>query len=495
MNLCYRYRSKDNVILFSRYSREEGLFTEYIIDKSVTRFEEDILNIYHYIFEYGIDSMGEDISQEALTARREYFIGKVHEGLVLAQDKIIEVLLNINSESHHVKTQLKKANVERNKDLIKELMLKLKDLSNREYIVRKLADAIAWGYIIQDHPTARRLNIGRDIDSIENSDLKSYLKFAKDYSAKNKSNFCFLTDITSFIQIGDAICSEIDTATNTGHWNLVEFKSGERNRKILDILETGSYNNSEIMSSLTKKEIDQGLRIINQYKRMDAAVSTIEEGKGIDAKGRNVHAINVEDIKIIYYSDVINDMIETLEENEWSIKVIDDCLYLGLYDTNIPLKKAYHAFGEWMKAIDVKYPITNFQLSFTCPLCKPPFLTGLRKRDIVDIAMGKKIILASLDFDKWFEIGEKIGLSLEWLNRSESNKYLKEREGTDLYVNGKKIIKIEANGSSSVMGDAIPARIFFEFLRPVSAIDILKDSFQVMAEKGVKMSLDIPPQS
>jgi hypothetical protein len=487
MDLCYRYNAEDNIILFLKCIDGRSLFTEYVVDKSIADLERDILNIYYYINEYGINSLGCEVSQEAITAKKEYFIGKVHEGLQLAQDKIIEILLNINSESNQLKDQLKQANIDRNKSLIKGIKLKQQDLSNREHIFRKLADTIAWGYIVRDHTEARRLYIGRETDSIQNSDIENYSEFAKRFAGKSGFNFCLLTDITSFIQLGDAICSEPDVKNETQHWSLVEIKSGKINRKLLNIIENNNFDAHETISYLTKKELEQGLRIMEQYRRMSRSLSVIKDGKGIDAAGSNINVIDATHINVDYYTNVVNNLFDTCKEVGWSIEVIDECLYLGLYDINIPIKRAYYAFTEWMKEMDVRYPPTNFQSTFECPLCKPPFLIGIDKMNLADIALGKKIALSCLDFDKWFEIGNEMGLSCKWLSRSESNEYIKQNRIADLAKYNGKLIKTSHNGHSSMIGDAVPARIFFEFLRPISAMKLLKES-HIQMEKIISKS-------
>lgn len=43
------------------------------------------------------------------------------------------------------------------------------------------------------------------------------------------------------------------------------------------------------------------------------------------------------------------------------------------------------------------------------------------------------------------------------------------------FIYNDKIIDMSLDGWSSMMGDAIPGRIFFEFLRPTSAIKLSKE--------------------
>ena len=493
MDLCYRYRAEDNVILFLKSSKDKGLFTEYIVDNSIASLEKEILDIYNYIHEYGINSVGGDVSNEGLMARWEYFQEKVHEGLGLAENLIINHLLDINKKNDILKDKLKLARVGHDNYLTYKIKLELQDLSNRENIFRKLADTIAWGYIIQDHPTARNLYIGRNVAPIQNSEAEIYLGFKKEFAEKNKLGLSLFADITSFIQIGDAVLAVSD-GTNGRHLKIAEIKSGDINYKLLDMLTGKKVINEESMGDLTKNELDQGIRIIKQLKRLKSAVSVIRDGEGLDATGSYRRTVDVEHVSADYYNDIVNDMLKNCGQKGWSIDVIDDCLYLGAYNLDASLNGAYRAFNEWMNEMDVRYPIINFQSTFCHPLFEPPFLTGIDKMDLVDIALGKKIILTCLDFDKWFEIGNSIGLNCDWQSRSESDKYLKEKNGDALFKFNNKLVNVSLGDSSFMMGDAVPACISFEFLSPSSAMELLKEALIRWEKKPNNSSIEIHPE-
>jgi hypothetical protein len=68
-------------------------------------------------------------------------------------------------------------------------------------------------------------------------------------------------------------------------------------------------------------------------------------------------------------------------------------------------------------------------------------LSGIDKIDIIDITVGKKKILAYLDFDAWLEIGRDIGLDCDWLSKKESANRIKSSGTNYLYKYDDKIIK------------------------------------------------------
>jgi hypothetical protein len=70
---------------------------------------------------------------------------------------------------------------------------------------------------------------------IKNTNIESDIRFIS-YFNKNRQNFALLTDITSFIQIGDVLCSDIDKDSDRRQY-LVELKEGDANYKVLRVLE------------------------------------------------------------------------------------------------------------------------------------------------------------------------------------------------------------------------------------------------------------------
>lgn len=127
-----------------------------------------------------------------------------------------------------------------------------------------------------------------------------------------------------------------------------------------------------------------------------------------------------------------------------------------------------------MASLGISYPIFNLQDAFSCELCIPFFMSNIDKTNIIDIALGKKIILISLNFDKWINLGATIGLKSKWLSRKESDMLIKNNAG--LFTYEKRVLEISLGDDVIRLGEGFIVRIYFEFLRPLSAVEMLKDS-------------------
>jgi hypothetical protein len=233
-------------------------------------------------------------------------------------------------------------------------------------------------------------------------------------------------------------------------------------------------DSDELLQFLNPKRIDQIDRQFKQAQRMIKSQSIIRDGFGIDDKGNLVRIVD-NPIEWETYMDKIENLLIDCENNGFSLDVIDNCLYIGAYSIKIPLRQAYVAFVSWMNELNIEYPIINFQSTFECPLSVPPFNFNLKKTDIIDIALGKKLILACLDYDGLFNIGKDLGLVCEWVKKKEINDSVKNSKNL-LNFNGR-VLKVSFEDKFFYLGDGFMVRIIYEFINPTSALRILKASF------------------
>lgn len=137
---------------------------------------------------------------------------------------------------------------------------------------------------------------------VDNGSIDSGIRFIR-YFNENRQNFALLTDITSFIQIGDVLCSDTDKDGDR-RWYLVELKEGAANHKVLRVIE--GHDNDD---KLDKKYLDQMQRILKQGKKAINALSVIKEGSGVDALGDKVKIIDSMDFEKDFFLDRINEIL------------------------------------------------------------------------------------------------------------------------------------------------------------------------------------------
>ena len=179
----------------------------------------------------------EDEMRSYMMAHAQESVRIVHRGFKKAQILIINGLLQIQSEIKRAKEQLKETR--RQKSDKKELCLaKVNILEYKETVLKHLADTIFWHLIEGKLYIARRFYQNTPgSKNLEDTNYKSVMLVADKINEK-PDNFVLLTDITSYVQIGDLV-GVID-----GKRKLIEVKEGERNNEILEDID--AVNNSDL---------------------------------------------------------------------------------------------------------------------------------------------------------------------------------------------------------------------------------------------------------
>ena len=261
--------------------------------KSKQEFENIVIEIIGNIFLIDKNKiLKENLSNDNFKCYIEKHLkditGLIHTGFKIAQEQIIEGLIQIQREQKSLKSQLKEAQKQRaNK---KSLQDSIRILNYKETILKHLADTIFWHLIHGEIHIARRFyqNV-RGSKFLEDTNYKSVLNVANEINS-NPNNFVLLTDITNYVQIGD-LFGIVD-----GNPVLIEVKEGKKNYKIIDDLRSISsgIDAREFLNKYKEstKDLEQIQRIIKQKKVVNDVITIINTDKGYEpTSGRNLTII------------------------------------------------------------------------------------------------------------------------------------------------------------------------------------------------------------
>ena len=208
-----------------------------------------------------------------------------------------------------------------------------------EYLMRLLtdyADSIAWGLLGYDLSWVR----SQFLDPQSHSDLvdhnwESIERVLAQFN-EDPDQFVLATDLTSFMHVGDIFLRNIAT----GQAMAIEVKSGEMNKRILDIL--SSTNEEEFTqrldafvttSSKPKHSLKQVERNLKQQMRIAKSRTYQESGntKRIDlTTGLPVRVLESDSDD--HWFDAVLEFAKDLGEVDAAAGVVDECLFF-LYGT------------------------------------------------------------------------------------------------------------------------------------------------------------------
>lgn len=433
------------------------------IDKDLEEFEEKIKEIFFYSSRYGVYTMFKGELPPSDEFDRKQLKRYCFEGFKIAQNKIIEELRILQTKSKQYQEDIKQAKRERNKDVENTLTKQLGILSYQSDIFRNLADAIAWQMLNGNHYLYRRLYTH---ETGEKDLLDKSFDFVIDFSIHINSNpdsFCLISDITNNIQLGDCLIVDKEGI------KVSEIKSGEANLKAVSIigkreLKEEDFKEEDFEKEFDEKFIKQLKRMVTQNAKTERASKIIQESKGKDPKYKDATVFIVEnDFQIETYHSAFIDLINKLEDKDWSYDCVEAIVHIGVY------KNEWRLYGQAaMDSLCKPFPYIDIMSGRGTAICEPIFLKPIADDKIIDIVMGRIKIYIGIDFEKFIEFSNHLGIKASWSTSKELHKYLDsfKYNSKEIFSFNNKGIKIEIDGQELFLGQGFFGKIIFDHFLP-----------------------------
>ncbi len=398
----------------------------------------------------------------------EDFIKHCHDGFKVAQNLVIKNILTIQEEQELITVNLKKARVEKNKPEISKLIKKQNHLENIIILFKHCADALVWQLIQGQLWISRRLylNVGGQ-KKLKDVNLNSAIKVAEDINS-NPKNFVLITDLTNNVQVGDLI-GFIDC-----EFSVIEIKEGEKNLKVLQIIEDLSKNKKtpkEVFDDFSEepKMLEQLSRTLKQHQTLQEVHQILSNDKGVDPTSRKkIKIITPKESTPTYDERLFALEGQLKERNFCAYDVIENCLHIGIY-------KGEHRFRGHLilKLICEQSNKPNYiivdVLNILKSLNKPIFFLPFSKDFIFDLIFSRTKMYFMLDLDGYMELYDEFDLSAEWASKKETAKTAEVFKNHDIFkLNNRGIrIKPKENQDNDIwLSYGTITRIFFEHVYP-----------------------------
>jgi hypothetical protein len=174
-------------------------------EDSLALFEQTARRIYRLAYKHGATYTLLLVDRKA---SRESFLRACHNGFAKAQELIVVELITVQEIQKNLNDDLKSARRKRDQTAITKLEKEISIENFKEHILRKLADSIAWHIIGGQKYIARSLCLREsNRPNLKSSNLSSVIDVVNSHNKENSLNFALLSDITSFVQIGDILLS------------------------------------------------------------------------------------------------------------------------------------------------------------------------------------------------------------------------------------------------------------------------------------------------
>ncbi|SHG01915.1 hypothetical protein SAMN05444274_1201 [Mariniphaga anaerophila] len=440
------------------------------------KFEEKIKEILFYCRTYGAYTLF-DGKAPTTDFDGEELNRLCYDGFKIAQSKILFELRDLQKVRQSTEQEIKQAKRERNQTLLSELTEKSKTLDYQSDIFRNLADSIAWQMINGQHYFYRRLFTYESGE--KNLNDKSF-EYVIDFTNKineNRDSFCLITDITHNIQLGDCLIVDKEGI------KVSEIKSGKKNSEALELIEKEQLNENNVDSiigeSYDKEFKKQIKRMLTQKGKTERAAKIIKENEGPDSKLKDSKVKIIEnDFEIETYHSAFNKLFKQLEEKDWAYDCIEAIVHVGVY------KNDWRLYGQpTMKGLCKPYSF--YDLISNCRLISEPiFMKPFTDKQILDIVLGRVKIYIGIDYEKFIEFSNFLGIKASWSTSKELHKYLdnKSYSPKEIFSFENRGIKVDILGQQMFLGQGFFMKIIFDQILPSTML--LKYQYQLT--KGIE---------
>ncbi|EKG2484423.1 hypothetical protein ACUVJI_04730 [Vibrio parahaemolyticus] len=377
---------------------------------------------------------------------REKFYKAAHDGMKSAQDEIVSIIQSGDKL-----------------DFSKELLL------------RGIADAIAWQLMGHQLCHARRFFKSGKQPDLYNCNFDSVVFAAKENDKNSPSSVSLISDLTSFIQVGDLLIFDPKNGLT-----IAEVKEGAMNAKIGDYMKF--YMESQCDRSLyyfAQREgaqaVKQLQRMFRQASRMSHVSTVLSTGRGVDPDTNEQIYIPEPFFEIESWDERLVSKLDEADRKGWAIDVIDDCVFLGVYASEHMLAGGHIIFNSWFDSSGGT-PDCPRGLLIDCmrtPLALPIFSRNLPDKHKFDVLFGRKQVCMAICIESLLKACEKAGLSVRFATNKERGRL--DQTGNRPYRHKGKAILIGNGKTELALMDGIFLRVLFHGQSPVSLIQSMLD--------------------
>ena len=253
---------------------------------TIEDYRKILKQITDYAFGHGISSIGIKQVEKgrpdtwSKDVQTKFFIA-CNDGFKIAQNLLIEEIKKYQVILRQAIIELKDARAQKNKSIQFQIQRKIKSIEQRLHNFSHIADGIAWQLIGGQIHIARRFHIQeKSMKFLDSTNLSHTMQVVEKIN-ETPSNFALISDLTSFIQIGDLLVRSRENI------EIMELKEGEVNEQIANFLkrteDTKSRSQDDYLKEMfDKKTFKQIKRMQRQEERANRAVDIINNDEGID---------------------------------------------------------------------------------------------------------------------------------------------------------------------------------------------------------------------
>lgn len=394
---------------------------------------------------------------------------------------------------------------------LEDLIIKANDANSTTLQKEKTAKLRYWKILLESsYNTLVWLNVGMDRSNYKrifkgpkrgylvHQNIELLLRYIRDVN-KNPDEIAIPLDFCSFSPICDFLKVSWSENEKKLRRYYIEAKSGKVNDEMIETIEDGTKEAYfEFFDTYGEKGIKQIDRCFRQMIFLNKSTNLIDTDPGIyedPTHPKAQLAILDNEAVTLHFSDIVAQLLEKGDRNEFAVDLVDDCLVIGVINTEdkrLSMLSEYdlrlyifHAFIDPETLKGTPYPpdlsgiLDNIPLGdwlkgFGSVVFEPITLRRIPDRYLIELLLAKKRLKFYFSPKEFISLCNKRGLEARFATKKEVSHMKSSGLGTGLAdINGQ-FISVPFGGNSFIFGEGILHEMLFNWVRPTSIINMTK---------------------
>jgi hypothetical protein len=484
------YLARDAIFISKILLTLINIFEMLLQDDKLDDFEPLIRHLYNVSF------FSENITNIIFPSKNSY-IASCYNDYRKGQNEIALALFTLHDLKNQTQSEIKEHRKYNpiNRTVVNDLLTQVNIIENRILVLRRLVDSIAFRIFDNKVWIAKRFKSQHKINALDIPGIKTNLEIANKLNDGKKLRFVLVSDLTTFIDVGDLI---LKVDNGNPRWSIVELKTGQVNQELFGLIETNQHLDPGVTAGFDCPKTKQLQRILRQKERNNAIVDLVKNNGGTNIRTNTPVKLVEGDIQWNYAFEELIKSTLSAKQNKRSLLVIDGCFYIftSLMTEQDTFHYFYHlinpdekcAFKEGSET-DQLIEHQRCQKLLLNPYVKEiirsnmhakwstPFFAMPLNDALFDVLFDRMHILLYLDIEKFISLLRSKGLKIELCSKEDTHYFKSIAPLTPLYKN-RAIKVIGQNGKSTTIGDGLFKRLFVDFVTPSTLVEILNNIVQ-----------------
>ena len=359
-------------------------------------------------------------------------------------------------------------------------------------------NTLVWLNVGMDRSNVRRVFKGPRYGDLAQQNIGSVLAYIGEVN-KIPNEIAIPLDFSPFSPICDILKVSYSENDNTVKRLFIEAKSGKVNDEILETIKAGTKEAYlGFFDNYGDKGIKQMERTFRQAMMLEKSIELVDAKPGVYRNPEKLEKnliISANETNAQHFYNKIAELLDRAGKKEFAVDHVDNCLVIGAvnneddkslmlgeYDVRLYI---FHSFINPETLKGAEYPpdlpqilnsirLTDWREGFGSVVLEPVTLRPVPDEPLIDLLLGRRGLKFYFDPQEFIILCNSRGVEARLTSKKEASRLRSSGSAKGLVNFGGQFIQLSVGGGNFIIGEGILHEMIFNWYRPTSVIDQIK---------------------